>query len=834
MVYLRSRFRDGLLISIIHRNAISSIVLSERTWILNAINADQEKLKAIGTVYALNDALGKGLIRLIDNRRVQFDFSVIASDSRVPKLKDEVDVEAVNSATGLIASKLTVREPESTSKCAADTDTAESDKYAETPIEETMGGTEVLELDIHQDISEPGEDAQKLYEQAAVARTEGRFSDARSLFEKAIDAGGGYRVFTAYFKMLTEGSGRDHQKAKEVMKQAISESPNTPDYYLMYGHMERRAKNLPDAEQILREGLSHFPTHTLIRNGLAQVLSEIGTVQSLKEAGEIFEALDSAHKLNKGDRTYMRFRALTANPRAGRVYSFLDKISGFSPAVPGPKKLPVGVSDLVVDIKDPALEASFGVSGSYLIRCFSSNPKRSEIIDLSKYLRSLKSDATIGLINGRDALLNSSLAFVAIPKAPAVRDYLMSVLSENNEAILPLDDQLMRSALDSKDSLQELFSQYLGVRDLYDSTLPVSGRRLFGRERLLVGLTDQVNKGEFIGIFGLRKMGKTSLMYQLRDEKLRDEAVAYVDIQASPGLAIGSFLPVLWEIERDLLDRLAPKYPNVRDILRLGSFSRYSDAVLSGISPALLFSEDIRELLDAIVEKKLPGVNRLVIILDELERCLPLADQPAMNGYLEFFGLLRGLAQTDRYRGALSSVVVAANASISEKAYWDGRENPVFSLYKTFFLPPLSKPDTSQMIQSLGKGMSVYWEHGAINEIFAECGGHPFLTRVFCSLISKKHLQRPLQVTQKMVMLETPIFIQEKSDKFEQITELLHAHFPEEEAFLEMLAIGTPPDKISNESIRHLIGYQLITRQGDTYQIAIKSLHSWLRQRAGV
>ena len=112
--------------------------------------------------------------------------------------------------------------------------------------------------------------------------------------------------------------------------------------------------------------------------------------------------------------------------------------------MPGRKELPTGISDLVVDIKDAELDASFGISGTYLIRCFSANPKRSDIIDLSKYLRSLKSDATVGLINGREAVLNSSLAFVAIPKAAAVRDYLMSVLSENNEAILPVDDGLMQ------------------------------------------------------------------------------------------------------------------------------------------------------------------------------------------------------------------------------------------------------------------------------------------------------------------------------------------------------------------------------------------------------
>jgi hypothetical protein len=291
---------------------------------------------------------------------------------------------------------------------------------------------------------------------------------------------------------------------------------------------------------------------------------------------------------------------------------------------------------------------------------------------------------------------------------------------------------------------------------------------------------------------------------------------------------------LLWEIERDLLNRLSPKLPQVSKILRLGSFSRYSDAIAAGVNPSLFFSEDLRELLDAISNRDLPGVSRVVIILDELERCLPLAGQQPMTGYIEFFGLLRGLAQTERYRGILSSVVVAANAAISEKAYWEGRENPVFSLYKPLFVPPLSKTDAAQMIQSLGKGMSVYWEHAAIESVFSECAGHPFLTRMLCSQITKRYLTRPIQISARMVESEIPIFIQDKSDKFEQITELLHAHFPEEEKLLEHLALGENIGTVKDEAIRHLLGYQLISRTPNGFVMSLNALTSWLRRRAGV
>lgn len=790
---------------------------------------DQESFSTAGTVYAINEKYKTGSIRLYDNRRVQFSFSSIEEGSQAIKLKDEVSLNFVQTEGGLTATTLRLRAFEPISS-------VELIQQSELDFPDLPAGLlAISEVEPHtSEEATSVSSAQELYAQAAIARTEGRFPTAKDLYQKAIDAGGSSVVYTAYAKMLIEGGGRDHVKARELLELAIQRFPNRPEFFVMYGQMERRSENLVAAEKVLRSGIEIHRNHSLLQMGLAQVLSQMATATSIKEAGEIFDALDITGKLNKNDRTYTRFRALADNPRAGRAYSFLDKVTGFHPGIPGRRDLPVGVSDLVVEIKDPELDASFGVGGAYLVRCFSNDPKRADILALSKHLRSLNSESTVGLTNGRDLLLNSTIAFVSVPKTASIRDFLMSVLSENNEAILPIDEQLMQSGGEPNEKMRNLFSQYLGLRDLYDSTLPVSGRRLFGREKLLVQVADQAQKGEFVGIFGLRKMGKTSLMYQLRDEKLKDEAVAYVDLQSSPGLAIGNFAPVLWEIERDLLARLSPKFPTVSKMLRLGSFSRFSDAIASGLIPSLIFSEDLRELLDAIANHELPGVSRVVIILDELERCLPLAGQQPMTGYIEFFGLLRGLAQTERYRGILSSVVVAANAAVSEKAYWEGRENPVFSLYKPLFVPPLSKTDAAQMIQSLGRGMSVYWEQAAIDSIFSECAGHPFLTRMLCSQIAKRHLTRPIQVSARMVKSEIPIFIQDKSDKFEQITELLHAHFPEEEKLLEQLALGKSIGAVKDEAIRHLLGYQLIRRTPNGFEMSLNALTSWLRRRAGV
>jgi hypothetical protein len=498
------------------------------------------------------------------------------------------------------------------------------------------------------------------------------------------------------------------------------------------------------------------------------------------------------------------------------------------------RDLPPHIADIVAETNDQELNESFGLSGAFLVRCFQRSPRPIEILDLCKFLHKTGPQSVLGLQDHEEVVLNPAVAFIAVPNIEAVRDQVMSILSDSNEAIVPLDDALFQNSEKPLQALRDLLGQYLGLRDLYSSTLPVSGRRFFGRERLLLQLTDEVHRGQFLGIYGLRKIGKTSLIYQLRDEKLRGEAVAYADLQASAALTTKNCDPLYWEFERDLYLRLRERNQEAADLLRLGKVERFSDLPENGSRAGLLFAEDLRAFLDALSTSKISGIRRIVIVLDELERILPVAGQPGINGYVEFFGLLRGLAQTERYRGLLSSVVVAANATISERGYWEGRENPVFALYKPVFLPPLSEVECVEMIRSLGKGMSVYWDDDATSAVFAETGGHPFLTRALCSRIAKQNLTRPLKVTAQMVQAQIGPFIRDESDKLEQITELLRTNFPEEETFLQQIALGEAQSEMPDEALRHLLGYHLIAAEDSGYRVTLNLLRRWLRRRAGI
>ena len=670
---------------------------------------------------------------------------------------------------------------------------------------------------------------EQIYRDAALAHTEGRVRDARELFKQAIDAGGGPQVYEAFFKMEVSTGARS--EARSVIREAIRRFPDTVSLFVLYGHRERSMQQYETAAEVFRQGIEHHPENAQLRMGLAQCLVQIGTEASLREAGQMFGSLEKEGKLHTRDGMYQRFRMLQRSPRVAGAFDFFraaETKTGIA------RYNPADFTDIVVDVEHVELSDQFGLSGSFLVRCFHSSPRPVDLRKLTDYLSKQGPQDELVLQTGRRVVLNPALAFISVPSIKTVHDQVMRILGDNQAAVIPLDDSFLQHRDAPVQDLQETLARYLGRRDLYDSTLPVSGRRFFGRERLLVQLGDALHRGQFLGIYGLRKIGKTSLVYQLRNEHLRHDAVAYVDLQASLALNTGTCDALYWEVERALHARLSANGGHLADLLRLGKENSYSSLPDLRSQIGVIFKEDLRMLLDAIVEGQADGVRRVVILLDELERILPVAGQHGVAGYLEFFGLLRGLAQTERYRGTLSCVVVAANAAISERGYWEGRENPVFAFYKAFFVPPLPEDECDMMIRNLGKGMSVYWEREATSAVYSETCGHPFLTRTLCSYIARQQDRRPLQVTRRMVDEHIHPFLRDQGNMMEQITELLTTHFPDEARVLQQIALGETPDDVTDETIRHLLNYYLVITEHGNYRVTLNLLHRWLRRRAGL
>jgi len=684
--------------------------------------------------------------------------------------------------------------------------------------------------------SNPSNKALRLYQDAILAAAEGRNEDARRLFKASIEQGASWQIYSAYFSFERERN-RSPDVARKVAADAMKAFPDIANFYDMYGQLERRARDYDSAVEIFREGLKRFPKNNSLLWGLGQTLVQIGNKESFEEAGQIFAQLERNHKLHTDDRVYQRFKALQDSEPANLAFDFFNS-AGLRVYIPTSRKHPTKFTDIVVDLHKQRVDEIFGLSGSVIVRCFKETPTKNELDEFGLYLRNLGLKEMVSLQEGRDALVNTSVGFVVVPSVDEINDGIMTKLNENKEAIIPLDNGILgRKNVDLLDALSKKLSHYLGSRNLYSETSAVSGSNFFGRDKLLLELTANVNEGRFIGIYGLRKMGKTSLILQLKEERLRNEAVVYVDLLGS-SVTEDDCIPLYYELERKLYERFSTTSLSVANLFRLGKSPFLAGVSFDRKDFRTVFAEDFRLFLDQLSQGAIKNTRHVIIILDEIEKLLPVGARSGAAGYIELFGLLRSFGQAPEYRGLLSSIVIAANAAISERSYWAGRDNPVFALYESFFLAPLEHSECAQMICALGRGMSVDWEDDAVQAVVAETDGHPFLTKRLCYRITKKDKQRPLMVSAAMVSCEATDFINDPEESLGQIVDLLERNFPGEYHLLEAIAVGNRLDVSTSEVLRHLTSYSLVGEKlGDgerSYYVKSNLLRRWLRHRAGV
>ena len=255
---------------------------------------------------------------------------------------------------------------------------------------------------------------------------------------------------------------------------------------------------------------------------------------------------------------------------------------------------------------------------------------------------------------------------------------------------------------------------YVSRHDPYYESIPIKDPTLFfGRSAQLQTIPRLLSQGQHVGIFGLRKTGKTSLAYQLR-LRFRDVPVASIDCQQlDRHLAAPLLLSVVGALRTDLQERF-----DVRD---------HDDA---GGHPGT----QLRSLID--VWHAHGRSEPFVVILDEMETLLPIGEPNASHDLLvegsKVLGVLRALAQE------LSGVVLVAIAKRPDvnrinRLPAGAGENPMFMGFREVYAGGLSADECDAMIRELGAWRGIEWEPAALQRLYHYCGGHPFVARLFAS-----------------------------------------------------------------------------------------------------
>ncbi|MFY1668755.1 AAA family ATPase [Plantactinospora sp. WMMB334] len=271
-------------------------------------------------------------------------------------------------------------------------------------------------------------------------------------------------------------------------------------------------------------------------------------------------------------------------------------------------------------------------------------------------------------------------------------------------------------------SLISLFRDYIFSRDLFYETTPVRGERFFGRRRLLQSLREDVRSQRVTGLFGLRKSGKTSVLFELAQTLDNKQTIIVLrDLESLPSPPADPVPDLLQDLVDDLLSQLRSRELRSQELTALPSnfslpeFKRGFQTILRRLN-----SEDVK----------------VVLMLDEIEYLTPSdridVAEGDMTSIAQFLGVLRSLVQEN---GNFTFLLSGLTSSIIESGRLYGRPNPLFSWAKANFLAPFERHEADDLANSVGRKMGISIDGGALEALFDASGGHAFLYRHLASTV---------------------------------------------------------------------------------------------------
>jgi hypothetical protein len=370
--------------------------------------------------------------------------------------------------------------------------------------------------------------------------------------------------------------------------------------------------------------------------------------------------------------------------------------------------------------------------------------------------------------------------------------------------------------------LERAFSE----RNLYDDREPVSGDRFFGRTEELRELDRVISQGNrHVGIFGLRRIGKTSLLYELRDRLRRRPEVAPIFLDLELSSAAGSAAHVAHRVA-DAVARVLSERGQLGHKEALRALSVPDD--WEAVPPKRMIADLGVSLVNVLTHGALQG-TRLVLILDEAEVLLPTPATPVVDA-LDFLRMIRGVSQETRQ---LTLVLAGVNATPVESPVIGEDDNPLFGLLAINYLGPLESVACSEMIRTVGRKMRIRWQPAGVGVVTEYVGAHPLLARLASSEVAAAYPVRPSRPNAEMVNRVLAGFTKRNSDIFVQMVHSLAKYYPDELEILRLIAAGDVAfarDLVDEDPglLNHLVGYGVLER--GSLELCVPALASWLRE----
>ena len=328
-----------------------------------------------------------------------------------------------------------------------------------------------------------------------------------------------------------------------------------------------------------------------------------------------------------------------------------------------------------------------------------------------------------------------------------------------------------KSEVEIRSEINREIALVLEERDLYSDRGPVTGHAFFGRNDLIRRISGAVRTGTSLGLFGLRRSGKTSVIREYdRRRRDADEIVVLSDLEAM-----------------DQLSDVPPDIGNdLNEALRHWR-SRGGEAFIGNEQNQLVDSTSELSRRIKQVAKRNPDL-RFLFAIDEIESLRPHVENDPQS-VRALLGSLRTAAQAADNVSLLFTGVTTRFFTGAKLA--DEIDNPLFGFIDPVFLRPFEIDESTNLIKDLGRKMRMAWDDDAAEAVHHAAGGHPFLLRALAARVRSACLETKQDPLAELVVgveavekARTP-WTRESAALWEEIVGSLDIHHPIMASLLE-------------------------------------------------
>lgn len=401
-----------------------------------------------------------------------------------------------------------------------------------------------------------------------------------------------------------------------------------------------------------------------------------------------------------------------------------------------------------------------------------------------------------------------TLNYFLISDDENVGRWLDAYVSSKQEAriIVPLSSkEILENKSDNWYLRNKLNERFFG-RDLFNYSLPlIEDTYFFGRQATSMEYFDAIKRSENKGIFGLRKTGKTSLLFKVKR---------------------------LCEAEQQILvNYLDCKQPHIRKSRWFDLLQDIADFIQKELNIVHSFDFSERKASKSFVELVRMAKDkgwRICLMFDEVEfiSFISPRDIHWRSDYLEFWQTL--WSSQSQFK-CLSLILAGVNSSVVEMDLVDKVQNPLFGIVPNKYLTGFTIEESRTMLRKLGRRMGINFDIAACDSIRNWYGGHPLLVRQACSTLNAflaETMDRPFNVTTEVFLEKREQIDRELTFYSDHAISEIREFYPDEYYMFELLATGRELEfnELCQDSshLRHLLSYQLIRKSsGFGYEVNI-------------